>query len=426
MPNSLNRRQIIKLGVATGLSLGTASLSLAADNANKQKPFRLGFVGTGARGTYLLQLALAAGVEVPAICDINPANLQQAIEIVGKARDGRKPEGYSQGPTDYRRMLKRDDLDAIVVGTGMQLHAQISIDAMRAGKHVLSEVSGAMTVDECIGLIKAERESGRMYMLAENCCYWYELMMVRNMIERGLFGDATYAECGYVHDCRYLEFTPEGELTWRGEMHRDWAGNNYPTHSLGPVAQCLGIGGNDRMVSLVSMASGSESHRAYIQKHFPDNNKLQAVNFKCADSVSTLIKTARGKLIDLRYDIVSSRPAEGPYHAVQGLYASYDSRLGHKIWIESRTKSHAWEPIQQYAAEFEHPLWTKWKQYAKDTGHGGGDFFVMHQFLAAMRGGGPSPIGAVEAASWSCILPLSHKSIIEGCTVQEIPDFSKV
>ena len=416
----------IKLGVATGLSLGTASLSLAADNANKQKPFRLGFVGTGARGTYLLQLALAAGVEVPAICDINPANLQQAIEIVGKARDGRKPEGYSQGPTDYRRMLKRDDLDAIVVGTGMQLHAQISIDAMRAGKHVLSEVSGAMTVDECIGLIKAERESGRMYMLAENCCYWYELMMVRNMIERGLFGDATYAECGYVHDCRYLEFTPEGELTWRGEMHRDWAGNNYPTHSLGPVAQCLGIGGNDRMVSLVSMASGSESHRAYIQKHFPDNNKLQAVNFKCADSVSTLIKTARGKLIDLRYDIVSSRPAEGPYHAVQGLYASYDSRLGHKIWIESRTKSHAWEPIQQYAAEFEHPLWTKWKQYAKDTGHGGGDFFVMHQFLAAMRGGGPSPIGAVEAASWSCILPLSHKSIIEGCTVQEIPDFSKV
>ena len=426
MSTHINRRQVIKLGVATGLSLGTSSLSLATDNANKEKPFRLGFVGTGARGTYLMQLALAAGVEVPAVCDIKPSNLQQAIEIVAKARDGRKPEGYSQGPTDYRRMLKRDDLDAIVVGTGMQSHARISIDAMRAGKHVLCEVSAAMTMDECLGLIEAERETGRIYMLAENCCYWPEIMMVRNMIERGLFGDTTYAECGYVHDCRYLEFTPDGELTWRGEMQRDWAGNNYPTHSLGPVAQCLGINASDRMVSLVSMASGSDSHRDYIQKHFPDNKKLQAVNFKCSDSVSTLIKTAQGKLIDLRYDIVSARPTVGPYHAIQGVHASYDSRLGHKVWIESRTKSHAWEPIKKYAGEFEHPLWTKWKQSATGTGHGGGDFFVIQQFLAAMRGGGLSPIGAVEAASWSCILPLSHKSISEGSTVQEIPDFSKV
>lgn len=423
MSAKINRRQIMKLGLATSLSLAAGTLTRKAIAADEQKTFRLGFVGTGSRGTYLLHLALAAGVEVPAVCDIDAANLQNALEVVAKARDGRKPEGYGQGPTDYRRMLERDDLDAIVIGTGMQLHAQISVDAMRAGRHVLCEVAAAMTIDECFDLVKTERETGRVYMLAENCCYWPEIMMVRNMVEQGLFGDTTYAECGYVHDCRYLQYTPDGKLTWRGEMHRDWAGNNYPTHSLGPVAQCLGIGAADRMVSLISLASGSEGHRDYIMKHFPDNKELQAMAFKGADSVSTLIKTEKGKLIDLRFDLGSARPSVGPYHAVQGVKASYDSRLGHSIWIEGRSPSHDWEPISKYAGEFEDPLWKKWRENAAGTGHGGGDFFVIQQFLESLAKGGPSPIGAVEAATWSCILPLSHQSVVEGGSVQKIPDF---
>ena len=66
------------------------------------------------------------------------------------------------------------------------------------------------------------------------------MLMVRKMAEEGLFGDITYAECGYVHDCRSLAFDGEGKLTWRGEMARDHAGNLYPTHDLGPIAKCIG------------------------------------------------------------------------------------------------------------------------------------------------------------------------------------------
>ena len=422
MSTRINRRQLMKLTAATGLGVGTGALGFAAD---KKKPYRVGVVGTGSRGRYLMSLALRANVEVPALCDIREPNLKQAQDIVEKTR-GRRPEGYSKGPKDYQRMLKRDDLDAIIVGTGMQVHAPISIYAMHAGKHVLCEVSAAMTMDECWDLVKTERDTGQIYMLAENCCYWYELMMVHNMIERGLFGKTTYAECGYVHDIRYLEYTPDGKLTWRGEMVRDWAGNNYPTHSLGPVAQCLEVNQGDRIVSLVSMATGMDSHYDYIEEHFPNNKQLKQTKFKGSDSVSTLIKTAQGKMIDLRCDFSSPRPTAGPYHAIQGVEASYDSRLGHKIWLKSRTKSHAWEQIKKFSKEFEHPLWMKWQEKAKGTGHDGGDFYVIQQFLDAISAGGPSPIGAVDAATWSCILPLSHKSIIEGNTVQQVPDFSKV
>ena len=61
---------------------------------------------------------------------------------------------------------------------------------------------------------------------------------------------------------------------------------------------------------------------------------------------------------------------------------------------------------------------------AKDSGHGGADFFVVYDFLETVRNGGPAPVDVYDAAAWSSIIPLSGKSIAEGGTVQEIPDFT--
>lgn len=425
MQDGVNRREFLRAGVAAGVLGGLAATAAAQEKPEKPKPLRLGVVGVGSRGTHLLKLALQAGVDVPGLCDIKPAHLDRAVELVAAARDGRKPEGYGQGPTDYRRLLARDDLDAIVVGTSMQEHAAISVEAMRAGKHVLCEVSAAMTVEECWDLVRAERETGKLYMMAENCCYWDDVMMIQRMVDQGVFGATTYAECGYVHDCRYLDFEPDAALTWRGQILRDWAGCNYPTHQLGPVARWMGIHHGDRMVSLVSMAGGSSGIKQYLDRHFPKDHPAHQIQFKASDSVVTLIKTARGSLIDLRCDLLSTRPAFGPYHALQGEKASYDTRFGKRLWIEGQSKADTWDPIETYAARYEHPLWTKLRGQAQGSGHGGADFFVIQQFLEAVGAGGPSPIGAVEAAAWSVILPLSHQSVVEGGTVQPIPDFTE-
>ncbi len=419
MSRIMNRRQVVQIGAAAGLAAATgATLAQASP-----KPLRVGVIGVGGRGTYLLSLALAAGVEVPAVCDINEAHLNRAIDLVAKAR-GRKPEGYAKGPFDYRRMTQRDDLDAVIVATPMQVHAAMSIDALCAGKHVLSEVAAAMTVDECWGLVRAAEETGRLYMLAENCCYWQPVMMILTMVRKGIFGDLTYAECGYVHDCRTLMFQGD-QLTWRGEMLRDYLGNLYPTHALGPVAQWLGIHRGDRFVSLVASATGQKNLVDFVRRKFPKGHPAHEIKFRSTDSATTLIRTAKGALVDLRYDLSSPRPVVSTtYYSLQGTRASFESR-GDSIWIDGRSAGHAWEPSAKYANEFEHPMWTQWRQQAAGAGHGGGDFFVIHEFLETIRAGRPSPIDAYDAAAWSCVIELSGRSIAAGGAPQEVPDFTK-
>jgi predicted dehydrogenase len=421
MPQRMRRREFLRLGAAFGL-IGLTRRGRAAEG--EAKPVRLGIIGVGARGTSLLQVALDAGVAVPALCDINEAALARGIELAAKARDGKRPEGYSKGPKDYQRMLTRDDLDAVLVATPMPLHAAMSVDALRAGKHVLSEVAAAMTLDDCWALVRAAEETRKVYMLAENCCYWYHVMLILNLVQKGLFGDLTFAECGYVHDCRELGFQPDGSLTWRGELARDRVGNLYPTHSLGPVAQWLGINRGDRLISLVAMDTRPAAFQDWTARRLPEGHPGRQVRFRAGDSTTVLLRTANGAMIDLRYDIVSARPhPTTTYYSLQGLRASYDSR-SQSIWVDGRTKDYRWEPLDGYMKEFEHPLWTQFGAKARSTGHDGADFFPMHQFLQAVRTGGPPPIDAADAAAWSSIIPLSAQSLAEGGKPQEVPDFT--
>jgi predicted dehydrogenase len=365
------------------------------------------------------------GVSVPAICDINTNHLTRALGMVEKAK-GKVPAGYASGPTDYRRLLEQDDLDAVVIATPMQLHGVMSINALRARKHVLSEVAAAMTMDECWGLVGAAEQSARTYMMAENCCYYQQNLMVQQMVDDGLFGSLTYAECGYVHDCRSLAFRADGSLTWRGELARDYIGNLYPTHALGPVCQWLGIHRGDRLVSLVAASSVSRGMAHYTAKRFPANHPATRTQFAVGDTTTVLIQTAKGAVIDLRYDTASARPHPSTtYFTLQGVNASYkDDGTTRKIWVENNTKGYVWEPLARYAKDYEHPLWQNAGEEARKSGHGGADYFVMAQFLEAIRNDKPAPIDVYDAAAWSCIIPLSAASLRAGGAPQEIPDFT--
>jgi predicted dehydrogenase len=424
MNTPLNRRDFLRTSGAAGVLAGLGAHAIAAD---VEGPLRLAVIGVGSRGTHLLGVALGLqAVQVPALCDINEAHLNRAIGIVKEAR-GNEPAGYSAGPTDYRRLLERDDVDAVLIATPMQLHGQMAIDSLRAGKHVWSEVAAAITLDECWGLVQAEKESGKLYMLSENCCYYRQNMAILTMARAGAFGDLTYAECGYVHDCRALKFRGDGSLTWRGELARDYIGNLYPTHSLGPVAQWLGINRGDRLESLVAFTTEQASIRRYAAQRFGADSPAAAVNFAVGDSTTTLIRTARGAVIDLRYDTCSARPHPSTtYFTLQGTTASYqDNGREQSIWLEGRSEKYEWEPFGQYSEEYDHALWKQHGQQAAQSGHGGADFFVAQQFVGAVLSGGPSPIDAADAAAWSSIIPLSAASIRAGGAPQEIPDFTE-
>src|SRR5439155_8818025 len=83
-----------------------------------------------------------------------------------------------------------------------------------------------------------------------------------------------------------------------------------------------------------------------------------------------------------------------------------------------------WEPLEKYRGEFEHPMWKSLGEDAKGAGHGGGDYFVVREFIEAVKSGtGKSPIDVLDAATWSCIRPLSAESIKRGFAGVEVPDF---
>ena len=149
----------------------------------------------------------------------------------------------------------------------MSDHARMSIDALSAGKAVLSEVAAATTLDDCWALVRAVEQTGGFYMMAENVCYYRDLLAVLNMVRKGVFGELAYGECGYVHDCRYLDFAADGSLPRAGEQTHNEVGNRYPTHSVGPMARFMDINGADRFVSLVSMSSRSFGPQHYAAKN---------------------------------------------------------------------------------------------------------------------------------------------------------------
>jgi len=428
--NEITRRRALQLAIGAGAgalltTLPSACLFADATKAIEGgKKIRVGFIGVGDRGTGLLKIALRfPDVEIPAVCDIIPAHAKRAQDLVEKAH-GKRPESYEQGPHDYRRLLERGDIDAVLLGTPQELHAEQTIDAFRAKKFVGAEVPACTTVDECWAMVRAQKEHDGGYMLLENYIYSSYVMQVQAMADAGLFGDLTYGFGGYIHEIRDMRFTKDGQLTWRGRNVLKNRGLVYPTHAIGPVCRWMGIDGvKDSLQTLVAMDSKPAATKLFAAEKFGSESEPAKIDFENGDTNHALIRTKQGRLIELRYDTSSPRPAGMGQYSLQGTKGAYDSAFGLRhVYIEGRSPAHQWEPLEKYESEFQHPYWNKQAEQAKTTGHGGGDWFTIADFLQAVRTG-KSPIDMIDAVTWTCIRPLSEQSIRNGSQPVEVPNF---
>ncbi len=160
---SIDRRQFLRQGAA---GMGAAAIldsAVAQSRAAEQgrKPVRIGVIGVGPRGQWHVTNLLAnhPDVTIPAICDIKEDRLAAAIAMVKKRR-GTAPAGYPKGVYDYRNLCARDDLDAVLIAGPVQWIGPMTIDALKAGKHVGHEVSGVQTEDECWAMVQEKEKSG--------------------------------------------------------------------------------------------------------------------------------------------------------------------------------------------------------------------------------------------------------------------------
>jgi predicted dehydrogenase len=121
------------------------------------KPVRVGLVGSGNQGRALLARHDPAYAEVRGLCDINPAQLAASDETLRKA--GRPAARHY---TDWREMIEREDLEAIILAVPLWAHAEITVGAMESGRHVLCEKMMAWDEAGCDAMAAAAQKSGRV------------------------------------------------------------------------------------------------------------------------------------------------------------------------------------------------------------------------------------------------------------------------
>jgi len=391
----------------------------------------VGYVGVGGMGSnHVNNLLKIEGVEIRAVCDIKPNRVAAIQELCVKAGKPR-PTGYSRGPTDFVRMCEEEDLDLVYTATPWEWHVPVCLAAMKNGKHAATEVPAAVTLEECWHMVDYSETYHKHCIMMENCCYDRAELLILNMVKKGLFGEILHGECGYLHDLRGIKFNrdkegnnPRGEAEWRLEHTIKRNGNVYPTHGLGPVAQCMDVNRGDRFDFLVSMSSPSRGLNLYAAQRFGPEHQLARQAYAQGDVNTSLIRTVGGKTIIIGHDCNLPRPYSRRI-LIQGTHGLVRKYPEEKIHVEGRTKGHGWEALEPYYQEFEHPLQKALREQAKGAGHGGMDFIEDYRLIRALRKGLVPDMDVYDAAAWSVIAELSEMSVAHRSQPVEFPDFTR-
>ena len=220
MNPNYSRRQFVKqsfLG-AGALSLATA-WPVAAIGANDQ--IRIGVIGCGGQGTGHVSSLVGRGekdnVRVVAVADVYQRRVNRA-------------KGISQGDgyLDYRRLLDRTDIDAVLIATPDHWHGKISIDALAAGKHVYCEKPLTHTVEQAIQVRNAARRDKKVFQVGPNGTANDSYWKAREAIAGGRIGKPTWVQGSYCRNARTCLFNehqkidPTAGPAQTGEDYIDW------------------------------------------------------------------------------------------------------------------------------------------------------------------------------------------------------------
>lgn len=381
-----------------------------------------GFIGLGGRGYGMLhELMCVEGVRVTAVCDVYEDRALRGQQRV-KEETGVDADMY----LDYKELLKRDDIKAVVICTTWITHAEIAVAAMKAGKHAAMEVGGAASIEECWQMVRTSEETGKICMILENCCYDKNEMTIYNMVKQGIFGEVVHLEGGYRHDLRDEICLGKENRHGRLKNFINRNGELYPTHQLGPICKLININRGNRMLTLSSITSKSKGLNEWIKKEKGEDYYLYGTDFNQGDVTTTMIKCANGETITLHHDCSLPRPYCRDY-VVQGTKAMYQETPGDDLFYseELSPEKHKAEDFDKYYETYGHPLWKQYTDVEQHAGgHGGMDFLVLSAYVDAVINDAESPIDVYDTAAWMAVTVLSEQSAAMGGMPVPIPDFT--
>ena len=401
---------------------------------------RVGFIGVGMRGeSAVYRFTFIDGVKIMALCDLEQNYVSRSQRML--AGRGLPAAAEYVGEEAWKELCQRDDIDLVYICTPWETHVPMAVYAMEHGKHVAVEVPAAMNIAECWQLVNTSEKTRKHCMMLENCVYDFFEMTALNMAQQGLFGEILHVEGAYIHNLD--PFWKEYHSNWRLRYNATHKGDVYPTHGIGPVCQVLDIHRGDKMNYLVSMDTKAV-HGVNIAKEQLNETELQELGitpeqFANGDHVVTLIRTEKGKQIEIQHNVFTRRPYNRLYSltGIDGYACKYpieafalktenlsEEGLDYQNLDGERFVSP--EIQKELMQKYSHPIVADIEAKAKEVGgHGGMDFIMDYRLIYCLRNGLPLDQDVYDAAEWSCLTELSAISIEYGSMPVEIPDFTR-
>jgi len=409
------------------------------------KKVRVGVIGVGSRGTAAVhRIAQIPGCEITAISDINPQRLDEAQAWL-KENGYPKPREWSRDGNEdaWKGLCDSDCCDVVYSVTPRPLHCPINVYAMDHGKHVLQEVPGAFSLEECWATVEAAERNRRHCMMLENCAYGEAEMLAFNLIHQGKLGEIVQAEVGYTHDQRNLQYNPRDGRFWRIDRHLHHHGNYYPTHGLVPAGRCLDINRGDRFTQLVSMETKSASFEAFGKENFPADDWRYSARMVKGDINMCLLRTANGKTLTLKHNVCTPCPYDrgNIYLGTRGIFKGIEFPKTPEVaytmgspcqfgWVETKgggvPRFFDWQKAKDLYEAFRHPYWKVAGEVAKKVGgHGGMDFVMDLRWAYCLQNGLPLDTDVYDLATYSSIVELSERSVNAGSEILDFPDYTR-
>lgn len=367
-------------------------------NPNKLK---IAIIGLGFGAEFIPIYQKHPNAEMYAICQRNKSKLDE----IGDAF------GIEKRYTDYAELLKDPEIDAVHINTPIPNHAEQSIAALKAGKHVACTVPMATSVEDCKKIVELVQQTGLTYMMMETVVYSREFLFVKEMYEKG--------ELGRI---QFLRASHQQEMAgWPGY----WEGlppMHYATHCVGPIlalpkgeAEYVSCFGSGRIDENLIPIYGSPFAVESCHIKFKDSDLS-------AELTRSLFNTARqyresfdvyGSKKSFEWTLIEHEPSvihtgEVPERVTIPDYAHLLPKE-----IASFTTAGVYDTDDNQHLSF-----------IQGAGHGGSHPHLVHEFLMALvEDRQPYPNG-VQSANITCVGILAHESAMEGGVIKRLPEFT--
>ncbi|MEW6235868.1 MAG: Gfo/Idh/MocA family oxidoreductase [Candidatus Omnitrophota bacterium] len=384
--NKIHRRTFI-------MGFSAASIHAAFAESSAAQKIRIGVVGGGFGCSFYWHEH--PNCVVAAVSDLRPDRRDRLVQTYH----------CDQVYESLEKLILDKTIDAVAVFTGAPDHVRHCSAVMNSGKHALSAVPAAMSLEECQTLIDVKIKTGMTYMMAETSYYRQEAITARQWYKEGKFGKIFSIEAEYHHDMTHdgpgLIYY-NGQRTWRygfPPMH-------YPTHALAFAVSVTG----ERMTQVSCIGDRAAGNPVYQENAYNNNPFCNA---------TALYKTNKGNAV---------RHAEFR-HAAAGVCERaqwYGDKMSFFMPTPNGTPATIFR-IGEKPETYNQPM--HWKTdllpepLRHDSGHGGSHTFITHEFITALRENRRPAVDVYEAAAYTAPGIVAHQSALKDGELLTVPDF---